>query len=77
MVTGREIQVSDSLRLSAATESSRSITLNTKEGDAVTLALERSTVAVYSRDGRLSLNQSYAADAEGRQIGDERLAGQT
>ena len=77
LVAGREVQVSDSLRLAAVTESSRAITLNTKEGDTVTLSLERSTVAVYGRDGRLSLNQSYAEDTQGRQMAAERLAAET
>jgi hypothetical protein len=74
---GREIQVSESIRFAALTERRQDITLRTKEGDIVTLSMDQETVAVYSRDGRLSLNQQYAEATDGDQISYESLAGET
>jgi hypothetical protein len=77
VVAGRSLQVVESIRLAAVTERSQDITLTTKEGDSVTLSLDQSTVAVYGRDGRLSLKQQYAEDADGTQSTYRRLAGET
>jgi hypothetical protein len=71
-LTGREIQASERLRMAAVTEHGQDIVLHTKEGDTVTLSLERKTVAVYGRDARLSLQRYAAVDDGGRQaaVGD-------
>ncbi len=47
---------------------SKAITLQTKEGDKVTLAFDHETVAVYGRDGRLTVTQFNARHADGAAI---------
>ena len=59
-LSGREVQASQSLRLAAVSEVSKDITLYTKEGDTVTLSMDRETVAVYGRDARMSVHQQFA-----------------
>ena len=73
---GREVRLSESLRLASVTERSQDITLRTREGDIVTLSMDQHTAAVYGRDGRLSLNQHDAADAEGHQTSYQGLTGE-
>lgn len=62
----REIQASERLRLAAVAERRQDITLHTREGDTVTLSLDRETVAVYGRDAGLVLQRYAAEDADGR-----------
>lgn len=76
-LSGQEFQVSQSLRLAAVSEVSKDITLHTKEGDTVTLSMERETVAVYGRDARMSIDQQYAVAADGEQFAQERMATET
>ena len=74
-IAGREVRLSESLRLASVTERSQDITLRTREGDIVTLSMDQHTAAVYGRDGRLSLNRHCAADAEGHQTSYQGLTG--
>lgn len=76
-LTGREIQASERLRMAAVTEHDQDIILQTREGDTVTLSLERKTVAVYGRDARLSLQRQAAEDAGGRQAAVADLAAES
>ena len=76
-LSGQEFQVSQSLRLAAVSEVSKDITLHTKEGDTVTLSMERETVAVYGRDARMSIDQQYAVSADGKEYAYDRVAGET
>jgi hypothetical protein len=73
-IAGREVQLSESLRLAAVTERSQDITLRTREGDTVTLSMNRDTVAVYGRDGRLAMQQYAEASEDGRGTAYEHLA---
>ena len=75
--SGQEFQASQSLRLAAVSEVSKDITLHTKEGDTVTLSMDRETVAVYGRDARMSIDQQYAVTADGEQFAQERMATET
>jgi len=75
-LAGREIEATQSLRLAAVSESSQDIVLQTKEGDTVTLSMDRETVAVYGRDARLAINQQYWANTEGDLLAEEHLAGE-
>jgi hypothetical protein len=68
-IAGRDVQLSESLRLAAVTERSQDITLRTREGDTVTLSVNQDTVAVYGRDGRLTLQRHEDASQDGREIG--------
>ena len=74
---GREIQASQSLRLAAVSEVSKDITLHTREGDTVTLSMDRETVAVYGRDARMAIDQQYAVTADGDHFAHERVAAET
>jgi hypothetical protein len=76
-LSGQEFQASQSLRLAAVSEVSKDITLHTKEGDTVTLSMDRETVAVYGRDARMSIDQQYAVAADGEQFAQERMATET
>ena len=73
---GRAIQANASLRLAAVSEVNKDITLHTKEGDEVTLSMDRETVAVYGRDGRLSIEQVTARTEDGA-FAFERVSGET
>jgi len=74
---GQERRVSESIRLAAVTDRSEDITFTTRDGDTVTLFMDQSTAALYGRDGRISQIRQLAADADGVQTVDERLAGET
>jgi hypothetical protein len=76
-LSGREIQSSQSLRLAAVSEVSKDITLRTREGDTVTLSMDREAVAVYGRDARMAIDQQYAVNADGDHFAQERLAAET
>lgn len=76
-LAGREIEAARSLRLAAVSESSQDIVLHTKEGDTVTLSMDRETVAVYGRDARVAISQRYRANDEGDHSAEERLAGES
>ncbi len=75
--SGQEIQASQSLRLAAVSEVSKDITLHTREGDTVTLSMDRETVAVYGRDARIAIDQQYAVNADGDPFAHERVAAET
>lgn len=75
--SGQAIQASQSLRLAAVSEVSKDITLHTKEGDTVTLSMDRETVAVYGRDARMSVDQQYAVNADGEQFAQDRISAET
>jgi hypothetical protein len=74
---GREIQASQSLRLAAVSEVSKDITLRPREGDTVTLSMDRETVAVYGRDARIAIDQQYAVTADGDDFAQDRVAAET
>jgi hypothetical protein len=76
-LSGQEFQASRSVRLAAVSEVSQDITLHTKEGDTVTLSMDRETVAVYGRDARMSIGQQYAVSADGEQFVQEHMATET
>lgn len=76
-LSGQEFQASQSVRLAAVSEVSRDITLHTKEGDTVTLSMDRKTVAVYGRNARMSIGQQYAVSADGEQFEQEHMASET
>jgi len=76
-LSGQEFQASQSLRLAAVSEVSKDITLHTKEGDTVTLSMDRETVAVYGRDARMAVGQQFAANADGDQFAQERISAET
>lgn len=75
-LSGKEFQASQSLRLASVSEVSQDITLHTKEGDTVTLSMDRETIAVYGRDGKLSIDQQYAVSADGEEYAYDRVAGE-
>ena len=75
--SGREVQASQSLRLAAVSEVSKDITLRTREGDTVTLSMDRETVAVYGRDARMAMDQQYAVTADGDHFTQDRVAAET
>jgi hypothetical protein len=76
-LSGREIQASQSLRLAAVSEVSKDITLRTREGDTVTLSMDRETVAVYGRDARMAIDQQYAVTADGDHFAHDHVAAET
>jgi len=76
-LSGREVQASQSLRLAAVSEISKDITLYTKEGDTVTLSMDRETVAVYGRDARMAIDQQYAVNADGDHFAHEGVDAET
>jgi hypothetical protein len=76
-LSGQELQASQSLRLASVSEVSQDITLHTKEGDTVTLAMDRETVAVYGRDARMSIDQQYAVNADGEQFAQQHVVTET
>lgn len=75
--SGREVQAAQSLRLAAVSEVSKDITLRTREGDTVTLSMDRETVAVYGRDARMTVDQQYAVNADGDHFVQDRVAAET
>jgi len=74
---GQEIGISRSLGLAAVSETSQDITLHTKEGDTVTLSMNRETVAVYGRDARLSVRRYGGQNHEGDRFYSGRSAAET
>ena len=76
-LSGQELQASQSLRLAAVSEVSQDITLHTREGDTVTLSMDRETVAVYGRDARMSIDQQYAVSTDGGQFAQEHMTSET
>ncbi|GEM_PF-2478962 len=75
-LAGREIEATHSLHLAAVSESRQDIVLHTREGDTVTLSMDRETVAVYGRDARLAISQRYLANAEVDLLAEKHLAGE-
>ena len=75
-LSGREVQLAESIRLTAVAELRQDITLHTKEGDVVTLSLNQDTAVVYGRDGRLSFQQRYREDGHGQALRQDTLAGE-
>jgi hypothetical protein len=75
--SGREIQASQRLRLAAVSEVSKNITLHTREGDTVTLSMDREIVAVYGRDARLAIDRQYAMTPDGDHFDHDRVAAET
>jgi hypothetical protein len=75
--SGREVQASQSLRLAAVSEVSKDITLHTKEGDTVTLSMDRETVAVYGRDARMSVHQQFAVSDDSERFAYEGTRAET
>ena len=75
--SGREVQASQNLRLAAVSEVSKDITLRTREGDTVTLSMDRETVAVYGRDARMAIDQLYAVTADGDDFAHGRVTAET
>ena len=76
-LSGQELQASQSLRLASVSEISQDIILHTKEGDTVTLSMDRETVAVYGRDARMSIDQQYAVNADGEQFAQQHVVTET
>ena len=76
-LSGQEVEASQSLRLAAVSNVSQDITLHTKEGDTVTLSMDRETVAVYGRDARMSAQYQSAETADGDQLTHQRLTADT
>lgn len=76
-LSGQEVEASRSLRLAAVSEVSQDITLRTREGDTVTLSMDRETVAVYGRDARLSAQHQLAPTADGNRLAHQRLTADT
>ena len=76
-LSGQEFQASQSLRLAAVSEFSQDITLHTREGDTVTLSMDRETLAVYGRDARMSADHQYALTTDGEQFAQGRMTAET
>lgn len=76
-LSGQKLQASQILRLASVSEISQDITLQTKEGDTVTLSMDRETVAVYGRDARMSIDQQSAVNADGEQFTQQHVSTET
>lgn len=76
-LSGQEVEATRSLRLAAVSNVSQDITLHTREGDTVTLSMDRETVAVYGRDARMSAQYQLAQTSDGEQSAHQRLTADT